>query len=165
MTSSLSTMQKTRLFFVSLSALITTALCLAVLTFLPQSRELIRSLIISNSRVILAKADADLTGQGQKVSIIKVQTADSLALEVFETDSQGQKLQFVKRLVLPERKDAYFNFRGNAANLVVTDVDGDGALEIVAPTFDDNLIPRLNVYKFDPETRGFFRLGPESVRL
>ena len=158
-------MQKNRAFFVSFSALSTMALGLAILSFLPQSRELVRNLIISNSRIILAKADADLTGQGQKVSIIKVQTAETLALEIFEAVGSEQKLQFVKRIVLPERKDAYFNFRGAATNLAIADVDGDGNLEIIAPTFDDNLIPRLNIYKFDPQSRDFFRLGPDAFNI
>jgi hypothetical protein len=165
MTPRLSALQNNRLFWVSFPALLTIALFLAVLTSFPQFRETLRGLLVINSREILAKADADLTGQGFKVSIIKVQTSDSLALEVFQSEVDGVKLQFVRRLVLPESRDAYFNFRGNAANLVVTDVDGDGTLEIVAPTFDDNLVPRLNVYKYDPESKDFFRLGPDSYNL
>lgn len=165
MTLSLSTLQKTRLFIVSFSTLTLLALALAILTFLSPSRELIRELIMMNSRIVLAKADADLTGKGTQVSIIKVQSADTLALEVFETNGHGQKLQFRKRIILPEKKDAYFNFRGNTSNLVIADVDDDGILEIIAPTFDENLIPRLNVYKFDPESLNFFRMGPDALRF
>lgn len=162
---SLSTLQKKRLFFVSFSTLTAVAICLAILTIVPLSRDFIRSMILTNSRTVLAKADGDLTGNGQKVSIIKVQSSDTLALEIFETGGQGQKLQFVKRIILPEKKDAYFNFRGNTSNLVIADVDGDGILEIIAPAFDENLMPRLNVYKFNPENREFFRMNSETVPL
>lgn len=166
MSSRLSAPQNNRFFLVGFPALMAIALGLAILTFIPQFQEAVRNLFLANSRVILAKADADLTGQGFKVSIIKVQTSDSLSLEVFQTDAEaGNKLQFVRRLVLPETRDAYVNFRGNAVNMVVTDVDGDGSLEIIAPTFDENLIPRLNVYKYNPEEKDFFRLGPDSFRL
>ncbi len=157
--------QKQKLFWLSFPTLCLISICLAVLTLIPASREFIRSVIISNSRQILAKADADLTGQGLHVAIVKVKTADTLSLEIFETEGASGQMKFTKRLVLPEKRDAYFNFRGNATNLVVTDVDGDGTLEIVAPTFDENLIPRLNVYKFDPERHDFYRLGPESFSL
>jgi hypothetical protein len=157
--------QKQKFFWLSFPTLCLISACLAVLTLMPSSREFIRSVVVSNSRSILAKAEADITGQGMKVIVIKVETADSLALEIFEYEADSQKLKFSKRIILPEKRDAYFNFRGNATNLVMTDVDGDGTLEIVAPTFDENLIPRLNVYKYDPERHDFIRLGPENYNL
>jgi hypothetical protein len=157
--------QKQKIFMVSFPTLCLISVCLAALTLIPASREFIRSVIVTNSRVVLAKADADITGQGMKVSVIKVQTSDTIALEIFENEGDTLKLKFVKRLVLPEKRDAYFSFRGNATNLVVTDVDGDGTLEIVSPTFDENLVPRLNVFKFDPERHDFIRLGPETYSL
>jgi len=157
--------QKQKIFWLGFPTLCLISVLLAALTLLPSSREFIQSVIISNSRDILAKAEADLTGKGMRVAIIKVQTSDTLALEVFENDGDSGKLKFVKRIVLPEKRDAYFNFRGNATNLVVTDVDNDGNLEIIAPTFDENLIPRLNVYKYEIETKDFVRLGPEIYSL
>jgi len=157
--------QKQKLFWLSFPTLCLISICLAALTLIPASRDFIQSVIVSNSRTILAKAEADLTGQGMKVVVIKVHTSDTMALEIFENEGDTGKLNFVKRIVLPEKRDAYFNFRGNATNLVITDVDGDGTLEIVAPTFDENLIPRLNVYKFDPERHDFIRLGPETYNL
>ena len=163
--SQMSDPQKQKIFWISFPTLCLIALSLAVLSVLPQSREIIRNMLVSESRTVLAKAEADLTGHGLKVIVVKVQTADTIALEIFENSADQEKLKFLKRLVLPEKKDAYFSFRGNATNLVVTDVDGDGVLEIVAPTFDENLIPHLNVYKFNAETGDFTKLGPESYRF
>ncbi|MEZ0391941.1 MAG: hypothetical protein ACAH59_06985 [Pseudobdellovibrionaceae bacterium] len=157
--------QKQKIFWISFPALCLISVCLALLTAIPSSREFIRSVIVSHSREILAKAEADLTGQGMRVAVIKVQTSDTLALEIYETEGHSQTLKFVKRIVLPEKRDAYFNFRGSATNLVITDVDGDGQLEIVVPAFDENLVPRLNVYKYDADTRDFIRLGPETYQL
>lgn len=163
--SQLTMAQKQKIFWISFPTLCLISLSLAILTCLPASREFIRSAIISNSRTVLAKVEADLTGKGLKVAVVKVQTADTIALEIFENDGNEGKLKFVKRIVLPEKRDAYFNFRGNATNLVVTDVDNDGELEIVAPTFDQNLVPRLNVYKFDSSVHDFLRLGPDNYQL
>lgn len=163
--SQLATAQKEKFFRITFPTLCLISLSLAALTFIPESRELIRSVIVTNSRIVLAKAEADLTGKGMKVAVVKVRTADTIALEIFENQGEAKSLKFVKRIVLPEKRDAYFNFRGNATNLVVTDVDGDGQLEIVAPTFDENLVPRLNVYKYDAEAADFLRLGPETFQL
>jgi len=121
--------------------------------------------LISKSRVVLAKADADLTGDGFQVAVIKVKTADTLALEIFETRAETGRIQFVKRIILPQKRDAYFNFHGHTSNLVMADVDNDKQLEIIAPTFDDDLIPHLNVYKYDVESKDFRRVGPENLEL
>lgn len=161
----LSETQKKRLFMIGFPALCLIAISLIALSFIPQSRELIRNLVISESRVVLAKAEADLPNGGGKISVIKVKTADSLAVEVFESDSEGKNLKFVKRIVLPETRDAHFNFHDQATNLALSDLDGDGHVEILAPTFDEDLVPRLNVYKYDSETKEIFRLGPESFNL
>lgn len=161
----LSETQKKRLFMIGFPALCLIAILLVVMSFLPQSRELIRNLVISESRVVLAKAEADLPNGAGKLSVIKVQTADSLAIEVFESDYEGKNLKFVKRIVLSEVRDAYFNFHDQATNLALSDLDGDGNVEILAPTFDEDLVPRLNVYKYDAETKEIFRLGPDSFNL
>ncbi len=163
--SQLTSAQKEKFFRISFPTMCLISLSLAVLTVLPSSREFIRSVIVSNSRQVLAKAEGDLTGKGMKVAVIKVKTADTIALEIFESQGDTASLQFVKRIVLQEKRDAFFNFRGNATNLALTDVDNDGKMEIVAPTFDDNLIPRLNVYKYDPEFNDFRKLGPGSFEI
>ena len=165
MRDSLSEPQKSRIFWVAFPAILLISTFLAVLTLLPQSKAFINGLILQNSRVVLAKADADLTGKGFRVAVLKVQTADSLNLEIFETVGIEQKLQFVKRIVLSEKRDAFMDFRGRPSNLAIADVDEDGVLEIVAPAFDENLIPRLNIYKYDTEQKDFMKMGPETSNL
>lgn len=102
---------------------------------------------------------------GEKLVVLKVQTADSLALEIFLADKTAARASFLKRIVLPEKRDGYFNFRGNSANLVMSDIDGDQIIDIIAPTFDDNLMPRLNVFKYIPDTKDFVRMGPDELEL
>ena len=134
---------------------------LAAFTVYSQSRDFIREKVVSHSRQILAKADADLTGKGDWVTVIKVQTADSLSLEIYRTDAQHVTSEFLKRIVLPDRRDGYFTFHGNATNLAITDVDNDHNLDLIAPTFDENLVPRLNIYRYDSLSRDFVKLGAE----
>jgi hypothetical protein len=161
----LSETQKKRLFYVGFPTLCFLSLLLIAMTFIPATHELVRNLIISQSRQVLAKAEADLPQGGGKIAVIKVKTADTLAIEIFESDSEGKNLNFVKRMVLPEIRDAYFNFHDQATNLAIGDIDNDGHLEILAPTYDENLVPRLNVYKYDANLKNLERLGPENFNL
>jgi len=134
---------------------------LAAFTVYSPSRDFIRENVLTHSRKILAKADADLTGKGDWVTIIKVQTADSLALEIYRIDAQHTTSEFLKRIILPDRRDGYFTFRGNATNLVITPVAGDHNMDIIAPTFDESLVPRLNIYRYDSESKDFIKMGAE----
>lgn len=156
---------KKQLFPVLFSALFAVSLLLGVLSSVPSFREFIRQAVIKNSYRVLAKAEAHLNSVGERIIVLKVQTADSLALEIFLADEKAERASFLKRIILPERRDGYFNFRGNAANLVMADVDGDQILDIIAPTFDDNLMPRLNVFKYIPDTKDFIKMGPDSISL
>lgn len=135
------------------------------LSFIPQSREIIQSLINSQSRQILAKAETILPGTGSQVAVVKVKTNDTLAIEVFESRPEFQTFVFVKRLILPEIRDAYFQFQNQITNLAVSDLDHDGNLEIIVPTFDENLVPRLNVIRYETESKLLVKLGPETFNL
>lgn len=161
----LSELQKRKLFLVSFPALCLISVLLIVMSFIPETRELVRNLIVSQSRIILAKAEATLPSGAGKIAIIKVQTADSLAIEVFESEPEGRGTVFIKRIVLPEIRDAYFNFHDQTTNLAISDLDGDGQLEILVPTFDQDLVPRLNVYRYDVDTKDLLKLGPENFNL
>lgn len=149
----------TRFFWLSFPLLISVSFLLAAFTVYSPSRDFIRENIVKHSRQILAKADADLTGKGDWVTVVKVQTSDTLALEIYRIDPQHTTSEFLKRIVLPDRRDGYFIFHGNATNLAITDVDGDHVLDIIAPTFDESLVPRLNVYRYDPEIKDFIKFS------
>jgi len=158
-----------RQYYISVLLLATTATLLTVVAAVPGFRQYFRDYFLADKRTVLARVDGLLQsatgGAGDSVSVIKVQTIDTLSLEIYsKTEGSGQ-LVFQKRIILPERRDGYFTFRGNATNLVLSDVDGDGFNEIIAPSFDDNLVPRLNVYKYQPQSQSFVRLGPESMSL
>ena len=85
-----------------------------------------------------------------------IKNKNSLSIEVYDQDAEEMTL--IAKIPLNETRDAYFSAKGNATNLALTDVDSDGALEIVAPTYDDQMIPRLNIFKYNPETKSFDRV-------
>lgn len=141
------------------------AIGLAMAGAIPSWRQSLRDQVITSNRQIVAKSESPLSGQYEPITVIKVQTPDTLSLEVYSRGANPSQLIFQKRVILPEKRDGYFTFRGNATNLVLTDLDNDGQPEIVAPAFDENLVPRLNVFKYDPATQNLTRLGPDSLKF
>jgi hypothetical protein len=137
-----------------------TAMALAAVSVSTPSRDFIRHHLFAPTRKVIAKADADLTGKGDWMTVIKVQTEQGLFLEIYRIDREHATSSLIKRIHLDDSRDGYFTFRGNATNLALTDVNSDGVLDIVAPTFDESLIPRLNVYKYDPDVQDFIKLNP-----
>jgi hypothetical protein len=137
----------------------------SVAVLFPESREWLRDHLLPDSREILAKAEGDLTGQGDFISVVKVKTKNDLVIEIYSVESQKNETTQRARLILPERKDGFFEFRGQPTNLALVDLNGDGILEIVAPTFDDNLIPRLRIYRYDPSAQVFILTGPEFLPM
>lgn len=128
-------------------------------------RERIRDFLIQDRRQILAKAIGDLSGKNELFTILKVKTRDSLSLEIYENDETNAKSEFRGRHILPEKRDGHFTFHGNAINLLLMDVNGDGAFEILTSTYDENLVPRMHVLRFHNDLSAFEELGPEVINL
>ncbi len=97
------------------------------------------------------------------MNVYKVKTPDSLAIEVYFVNALDNAPTEIKRIVLEEKRDAFFSYRGRSVNLVLEDEDGDGVLEIIVPVYDAHLVPRVLVYKFNAETRSFSRFNPPQV--
>ncbi len=139
------------------------ALFLAITVSIPQVRDWAQLLRLENDRIVLAKIVGDLTGEGETVNVYKVKTPDSLAIEVYFLNALDNAPTEIRRIVLDEKRDAFFSYRGRSVNLVLEDEDGDGILEIIVPAYDNNLVPRVSVYKFSPETRSFSKFNPPQV--
>ena len=61
----------------------------------------------------------------------------------------------IAKIRLPDNKEGYFDFQGQATNLGLADINDDNIPEILAPSYDQRLEPHLNVYSFDPNTKAF----------
>lgn len=123
----------------------------------PTLRSEIRGSLAKDYRSVISSAYGDLLGNGTKFTVIKVKTRDSLLLEIYEAVSGGTN-HLVSRIEMADSKDGYFNFNGQATNLAIDDVDGDGKPEIIAPSFDQNLVGHLNIYQYNDSSKGFERI-------
>ena len=127
------------------------------------ARQSFKDWMIPEKREILAKTQGDLTGKGEFVLLIKVKTRDELFVEVYSVDPKTNETHFLAKLAIPEHRDGYFEFRGQPTNLALADLDADGILEVIVPAFDDNLIPRLHVFRYDPAAKVFILSEPGSL--
>jgi hypothetical protein len=115
-------------------------------------RSSIRSVLRPEYRVILAVAQADLKGAGLPMQILKVKTHEGLFLEVYSNkdEKSGINQELLASVRLPDKKDGYFTFNGQVTNLAIDDIDNDNQPEILATSFDNDLVAHLNVYRFVP---------------
>ena len=120
----------------------------------PEMRNAIRQQFVKETRTVISTVSGDIQGTGTTLTVVKVKTGEGLFLEVYDPQTDGtQKL--VEKIGMMDTKDGYFNFNGHATNLAIEDIDGDGKPEILAPTFDQNLVGHLNVYRFDSSAQSF----------
>lgn len=103
----------------------------------------VRSYFIPPYRKVIAIAPAMFDGTNI-LQVLKVRNDTGLYLELY--DSQ----QILSRVKLPHRQDGYFTFGGAVTNLAIDDIDGDKMPEVLAPTYDDELSPHLNAFKYNP---------------
>lgn len=123
----------------------------------PDVRASVRGTLRSDYRTVLSTAKGDLSGTGSMYTVAKVKTRDNIYLEIFEAVA-GEAPLLVERIELADARDAFFNFDGQASNLAIEDINGDGRPEILAPTFDRNLVGRLNVFQYNDSTRDFQKI-------
>ncbi|KYG69085.1 hypothetical protein AZI87_07645 [Bdellovibrio bacteriovorus] len=160
MTSSDTTFKNKELVLMAVLALV--AMALVTVAVVPSLRNKVKDAFLSSERNVVAKVSGSLSSEGPRVTVLKIQSKNSLSVEVF-SQNEGGEMVLLAKLPLFENRDGYFLFKGNATNLALTDVDKDGSLEIVAPTYDDQMVPRLNIFRFNPVTKSFDRVtAPEG---
>ncbi|MNT49614.1 hypothetical protein D3C72_1864780 [compost metagenome] len=138
-------------------------MALLTVAIIPSLRNSVKEIFSSSERIILAKVSGNITAEGPKVTVLKIRSKDTLALEVY-SDDPGQENTLIAKIPLFETKDAFFVVNGNATNLALTDVDKDETMEIVAPTYNEQMVPRLNIFKYNRASKSFDRVNaPEEV--
>ena len=117
----------------------------------PMNNEL-ASFFRSDRQIILSVAENRFSRSSPIRQVIKLQTPTGIILEVYGMADKDGNRQLLETLKLPDRHDAYFDINGRATNLAFRDMNNDGSAEIVAPSYDDDWNPRLNVFTYDKET-------------
>ena len=143
------------------AALSFTALCSLLLAAVPPLREWVLKQFHGSPKV-LSTLEVDFFNNGRRVTFAKVLNPTGLFVEVYELNPDGDQIR-IHQIQLPHNNDGFFHYGGEATNLVVTDVTGDGQAEILAPTYDDNQSPHLNVFAYSAEQKEFRRMTGGSM--
>ena len=121
---------------------------------IPSWRQKVRLYFHPNDREILAKIVTQMGSENETFSIFKIKQQDDFLIEVYKNNPSGED-SFLTKIPLNEKKDAYFNFKGNATNLALSDIDSDGVPELLVPGYDSDSSPRLNIFKFNKDSQAF----------
>lgn len=143
----------------SILMILTAGLLAAALT--PSLRLKIQSYFSKDGREILAIAEGDLLNDGTQVKVIKYRNKDGIYVDVLKVDADGGT-QKVESILLPDKHDGLFNFESYVTRLAIHDIDGDGKSELLAPTFDNQLVPHLNVFRYNPAIGRFEPYQPQQ---
>lgn len=144
-----------KLRWASLAVFLILSLGLILIVVTPTWRDHVRAMLIPHSREVLASAEGDLLNNGTPIKVIKFKSGEALYVEILKADPQGGPMIVVDRILLPDRHDGLFNFHGHVTRLAIADIDNDGTLELLAPSFDNQLVPHLNAYKYNAATQRF----------
>ncbi len=131
---------------------------------IPSWRHRAQAFLFNSQRKILAKVVTQIDlSQPAEFLIFKIQQNEQLFVEVYKKNSSEEEAMFLTKILLSEKKDAFVNFQGNATNLAVSDMDHDGKMEIIIPSYDNEVTPRLNIYKYNETSGSFDRMKSESL--
>ena len=122
--------------------------------FSTPTRLWVRSQIETKNKEVLSIVYGDLMNNGSLIKIIKSKTANGISLD-FYSETQNGSRYLISEVNIPNATDGFFDHRGQAVQLAIVDLNGDGKMELLAPTFDKNLIAYLNPYHFSKEENGF----------
>lgn len=132
-----------------------------IVALVPSWREKFQDFFWPQDRLILAKTQGQLSSEGPLILVFKVKTKEGLFIEIFKYQPEDKaNLVLMAKFPLEGKQDGFFNFQNQATNLAMTDVDGDGASDVVAPTFDENHQARMNVFRYDSATQSFQKMEP-----
>lgn len=145
------------IFAIGRIALMGLAAIMIIAALHPDVRSAVRGTFSKDFRNVVSTAQGNLAGDERVFTVTKIKTSDSLSLEIFEQMGNGTQ-KMVERIALADSRDGYFDFNGQATNLAIDDIDGDGQPEILVPTFDNNMVGRLNVYNFDASSKSFNKM-------
>ena len=123
---------------------------------LSPARYKIQSYLFPDKDELLSVIVGDVTGKGDYVKVLKFKTKNSIRVEFLEQNSRGAK-KLITEKNIHHPYNGFFEYRGDSTQLAMGDVDGDGVMEVMAPSFDENLTAHLNVYYYDPDERLFYQ--------
>lgn len=87
--------------------------------------------------------------------ILKIKTRTHIKIEVYNLNKQEGVQNYIETLTLPDKRNGYFHFNGQATSMAVDDINQNGKFDLIVPSFDEDLIAHLNIFEFNEQTQHF----------
>ena len=111
----------------------------------------------------LQKVDGPLIENGMDVRVLKVKKGNKIYLE-FLSRQADDSFFIINSVELKGTREAYYRYwkkEKEMYSLLLFDDDGNGRLDVIAPTFDRFFLPQNNVVVYNQKTKQF-ELKPDS---
>ncbi len=125
----------------------------AVILFSP-ARKWVQSQIRTTDQKLLSVVYGDLMHDRSSIKVVKFKTLTGIILEFYSQYANGYH-SLISRVEIPNVQNGFFDHRGQAVQLAVVDLDGDGKMELISPTFNETLLASLNPYHYSQEEEAF----------
>ena len=107
----------------------------------------------------LQKVDGPLIANEIDVRVLKVKLGNKIYLD-FLSKQADDSYSVINSVELKGNREAYYIWGKKAKlsetiSLMLLDDDGDGALDVIAPTFDKFFRPHINLVVYNPKTSQF----------
>lgn len=125
------------------------------LNFDVKMRNQLRQHLSPSEREVLSVAIGPVLPEGP-ARVVKIKTVDGIQIEIYgpiKQDSSSEPL--VDTIHIQSTHDSHMQFQGRATNLALKDMNGDKLYEIISPSYDQDLTPRLNIYTFNSSSKKF----------
>lgn len=136
------------------SVLVVSALLIAALSSIPSFQNKLHDFFSQNNRNVLAKVSGFFGLNQTEFLILKIQDELGLQIEVYEMQPAETQV-FRQKMSIAQDADAYITLDKDTTNLALSDVDKDGAFDIIAPSVDRNGNLRLNVFRYNDDLKAF----------
>lgn len=128
---------------------------MAVVLAVPNFKKKFKEYFVSENRTILGKVIGRLAAGSENYVILKIRQKDTIFVEIYKEDPKTETLEFQQKIDLGQKTEGHFSFKGEATNLVFTNIDDDDKLEILVPVFDAEMTARLYTIKYNDSIHQF----------
>ena len=122
---------------------------MAVILAVPNFKKKFKDYFVSENRTILGKVIGTLEPGSDSYTILKIRQKENIFVEIYKEDPKTETLQFLQKIDLGQKKEGHFSFKGEATNLIFTNIDDDPKLEVLVPVFDSEMTARLYTIKYN----------------
>jgi hypothetical protein len=152
-------LKSTTSFVISILAVLLLALSFT-LVLNSKFRQAFNNLITSDERHIIANLETNLSLPNKSFKILKISAKKNLWIEIYDLNFSEDRVAEFK---LPIKTDGRMFINNRASSLFASDLDGDQILEVIVPTFDLELNPRIYAYRYNPITDKFSEISDQDL--